>query len=241
VIFYLTLGACALGAGVLVYRYDLYDREPAVVLAAAVGAGALGMATAGRLEAATFVRLSEPTLVLLAVLAGTLEEGMKLVSVGVLALFFRRTFNDPMDGIIYGSMAGLGAALEEAVAMLHASSDASTFMPPEDVVRLLGHLVMGGIGGFGIGYVIVRGRKGLVAVGISFLAAAALHFGWDLVALQADAGPSRPLRDALLGVGLMLTGFVLYGRLVVVGAQWSQKIFSPGRSLRLGQWPPRRD
>jgi RsiW-degrading membrane proteinase PrsW (M82 family) len=240
VILYLTLGLCALGAAVLVYRYDLYDREPVGLLAAAVALGAGGMALAGRLEASTFERLPGGDLPTIALIASSLEEALKLVAIATLALFFRRAFNDPMDGIIYGSMAGLGAALEEGVALLRLLPAPRYWLPPEELVRLCGHLVMGGVGGFGVGYVIVRGRKGLPAVGVSLLAAVALHFGWDLLALQGDATSARPLRGALSGVALMLAGLLLYGRLVVVGSRWSQEVLSPGRPLRLGQWPPPR-
>jgi RsiW-degrading membrane proteinase PrsW (M82 family) len=237
VILYPTLGFCALGAALLVYRYDLYDREPVALLVGAVALGAGGMAVAGGLEAATFARLPGGALPLLALIAGSLEEALKLVAVALLALFFRRAFNDPMDGIIYGSMAGMGAALEEGVAMLRLAPGPVRFLPPEELVRLCGHLVMGGIGGFGIGYVIVRGRRGLPAVGVSLLAAVALHFGWDLLALQSDAAAVPVLRDALQAAMLMLAGLLLYGRLVVVGSRWSQEVFAPGASQTLWRWP----
>jgi hypothetical protein len=105
VILYLTLGSCALVAALLVYRYDLYDREPVALPATAVLLGAGGMALAGRLETATFTRLPGGAVPLLALIASSLEEALKLVAVALLALLFRRVFNDPMDGIIYGSMA----------------------------------------------------------------------------------------------------------------------------------------
>ena len=49
-ILYSTLGLCALAAAVLVYRHDLYDREPLPLLGltVALGAGAIGLA--GRAE-----------------------------------------------------------------------------------------------------------------------------------------------------------------------------------------------
>jgi RsiW-degrading membrane proteinase PrsW (M82 family) len=237
---FLTLGVCALGAAVIVYRYDLYDREPTLLLAAAVALGAAGMFVAGWLERITFDRLPGGTVPALALIASSLEETLKLVAVALLALAFRRAFNDPMDGMIYGSMAGLGAALEEGVAILRLLPAGRLFLPPEELVRLCGHLVMGGIGGFGIGYVIVRGMKGLPAVGVSLLAAVALHFGWDVISLREPAAGERPFLQALLGSALMLAGLLLYGRLVTVGSRWSQDVLAPGRPLRLGQWPPSR-
>ncbi len=238
-VLYLTLGLCGLGAAVLVYRYDLYNREPAGLLAGAVALGAGGMALAGRIETATFDRLPGSAVPVLALIASGLEETLKLVAIALIALLFRRAFDDPMDGIIYGSMAGLGAALEEGVAILRLLPPGRSLLPPEELVRLCGHLVMGGIGGFGVGYVIVRGRRGLPAVGVSLLAAVALHFGWDVLALEG-LETARSLREALPRAALMLAGLVLYGRLVVVGSRWSQQVLAPGRPLRLGQWPPSR-
>ena len=239
-VLYLTLGLCGLGAALLVYRYDLYDREPVGLLAAAVALGAGGMALAGRIETASFDRLPGGAVPVIALIASGLEETLKLVAVAILALLFRRAFDDPMDGVIYGSMAGLGAALEEGVAILRLLPPGRHLLPPEELVRLCGHLIMGGIGGFGIGYVIVRGRRGLPAVGVSLLAAIALHFGWDVLALEGLGTGSPSPREAQPRAALMLAGLLLYGRLVVVGSRWSQRVLSPGRPLRLGQWPPSR-
>ncbi len=235
-ILYLTLAVCASGAAVLVYRYDLYDREPLPLLALAVGMGAGAMACAGWLETATFRELPTSSLPALALAAAGYEEALKLLVVAVLAVL-ARSFNDPMDGLIYGSMAGLGAALEEGIAVLRAMPGAGGALPPEELVRLCGHLVMGGIGGFGVGCLFFRGRKGVGAVAASFLAAVLLHFGWDLAALRAEAEGARAAREVLLDASLMLAGLLLYGRLVVLGSGWSQQVFAPGVPRRLGGWP----
>ncbi len=46
-ILYGTLALCALGAALLVYRHDLYDREPPWLLLVTVGLGASAMNLAG--------------------------------------------------------------------------------------------------------------------------------------------------------------------------------------------------
>ena len=117
-ILYLTLGLCALGAAFLVYRHDLYDREPWPLLAVAVALGAGAITIAGRLEARMFTAFSVTRPAGQAAVAAGCEELGKLLVVAAVALLARRTFNDPMDGIVYGSMAGLGAALDESVALL---------------------------------------------------------------------------------------------------------------------------
>ena len=48
-----------------------------------------------------------------------IEEGGKLLTVLFLAnVLLRRQFNDPMDGLIYGRLAGLGMAVNESMLYL---------------------------------------------------------------------------------------------------------------------------
>jgi RsiW-degrading membrane proteinase PrsW (M82 family) len=232
VILYLTLGLCSLGAAALVYRYDLYDREPPAMIAFTVGLGAGAMALAGRLEAACFARLETDSIATLALVGAGYEEALKLLVVALLALL-ARSFNDPMDGLIYGSMSGLGMALEEGIAVLRAMPSGGGMLPPEELVRLCGHLVMGGIGGFGVGCLFFRGWQGMAGATASFLSAVLLHFGWDVAALRAEAATGLGGRESLLAVALMLAGLLLYGRLVVVGSRWSQQVFAPGPPQKL--------
>ena len=238
---YLTFALCGLGAATLVYRYDLYDREPLPAAALAVGLGAAFMAGASPLEIYTFRLLGIERVAGLAAVAAIEEEALKLLVVVLFAVFARRTFNDPMDGIIYGSLAGLGAALEEGIAVLRSRPATEILLPPAELVRLGGHLVMGGLGGFGVGRTVTRDRGAWLAVALGFGSAVGLHFGWDLLALRGDpfregAAP----RGTLLGAALMLAGFALYGRLVVVASRWSQGVFSPTAVLTLLGWPWRR-
>jgi len=106
-------------------------------------------------------------------------------------------------------------------------------------VRLCGHLVMGGVGAFGVGCARVKRPGWPWALGLGFLAAFSLHFGWDLQALRTEGAAGATLGATLLSAALMLAGFLLYGRLVVVASRWSQQMFSPGVIRRLGSWPVR--
>jgi RsiW-degrading membrane proteinase PrsW (M82 family) len=236
VILDVTFAGCAIGAAVLVYSYDLYDREPISVLGLAAALGAVGMAASGGLETMAFRQLELDSVLALAFVGALCEETAKLLVVALLALF-ARSFNDPMDGLIYGSMAGLGAALEEGLAVLHATPNAAWPLPPDELVRLCGHLVMGGIGGFGMGCLFHRRDRWKLAVAASFLTAVLLHLGWDLAALRADGGRGAAGRDTLLAASLMLAGLLLYGRLVVVGSRWSMEVFAPGTPQRFWRWP----
>jgi RsiW-degrading membrane proteinase PrsW (M82 family) len=236
VILDVTFAACAVGAAVLVYGYDLYDREPLSLLGLAAALGAVGMKASGWLETVLFRWLELDSVLALAFLGASCEETSKLLVVALFAVS-ARSFNDPMDGLIYGSMAGLGAAFEEGIAVLHAIPNGAYVLPPDELVRLCGHLVMGGIGGFGMGCLFHRRDRFKLAVAASLFTAVLLHLGWDLAALRAADAGRRAVRDALLAASLMLAGMLLYGRLVVIGSRWSMEIFSPGRPLALPRWP----
>jgi RsiW-degrading membrane proteinase PrsW (M82 family) len=227
VILYLTLAVCALGAAFLVYRYDLYDREPLPLLGLALVLGALAMTLCGYAELRLFERFRLEAPLAQAAVASLFEESGKLLAVLAVGLLSRRAADDPMDGLIYGSMAGLGAALEEGVATLRNLPAATPWLPPEELVRLCGHLVMGGLAGFGVGRSLRRDPGGLSALALGFAFALILHFAWDALSLQAAGFPEGPSWPALLAAALMLAGLLLYGRLVVVASRWSRQVFAP--------------
>src|SRR5262249_28751473 len=114
VILYATLLVCAFGAATLVYHHDLYEPEslPTLGLSVAFGIGAMWFA--GRTEAWTFALTHISSAGAVAVIAAFEEELLKLlVVVGLICC--SRCVNDPMDGLVYGSMAGLGMAVEESI------------------------------------------------------------------------------------------------------------------------------
>jgi hypothetical protein len=59
-----------------------------------------------------------------------------------------------------------------------------------------------------------------------FLAAFALHFGWDFLALSAE-GREPTLSQTLARVGVMLAGLLAFGFLLEVGSRWSKEMFGP--------------
>ena len=238
---YATLLLCGVLAGVLVYRYDLYDREPVglLIFVAAVGAGL--MFVAGRAQVAALAWMGSSAAQhfnLWAALAAALtEETAKAGAVVSAALLFRRHFNDPMDGIVYGSLAGVGCALEEAVFVL--LRDGPEMPAGEAPVRILGHLVMGGIGGFALGLPLTRPSTKLwpVTAAGGLLAAVTLHFLWDLVAFSArDLGRMTRGHQAA-AVALMLAGLGVYGGLLAAASGLSRRAVDPASGRRLAGWP----
>ncbi len=221
IILYATLAACAIVVALIVARYDLHEREPAHMLALAAVLGAVLMFLSGRGQGVVIAWLHGRGHAItngeMALLAGATEEAAKLLVVAVIALASRRHFNEPIDGLIYGSFAGLGAALEESVAVL-SLGPATALLPMQEPIRLAGHLVMGGIGGFGFGLVVLRSRWVAAGIAVCLLGAIVLHTLWDVIAFDAaDAfRATRRVRPWHTGgaIAVMLGGMVAYRNLV---------------------------
>jgi RsiW-degrading membrane proteinase PrsW (M82 family) len=217
-------------AALLVYRYDLYNREPWYLLALAAGLGFGAMRLTASVELWALGLVSTPAAE--AAIAAAAEEVVRLAVVAAIAVAFPRDFDDPMDGLIYGSIAGLGMAVEESLHLL-------VLLPPE-LVRLLGHLVMGGIAGFGVGVGRLKVPGWRRAFLLSFGAALALHFSWDWVSLRTDGSALSP-RWTAFAVGILLSGIAIYGSLVVLGSRLSRARFSPSSARSLWGFPFKRE
>ena len=102
-ILYFTLAVSTVLAAMLVYRFDLYEREPWPMLLLATMLGAAAGRIAGHAEILT---LGWPWFggpeVSLSSIAAVEEELARLAMVVFIALAAPRQFNDPMDGLIYG-------------------------------------------------------------------------------------------------------------------------------------------
>ena len=226
---YFVLGLCALLAALLVYRYDLYEREPWYMIVL----GALGMRLVGAIELVSLVLVDSHVAV--AALAALHEEAARLVIVIAIALVFRSQFNDPMDGIVYGSMVGLGMALEESFYLLGLLEAPDVLLLPVELVRLLGHLVMAGIVGIGLARTRVPGWPSQLVR--CLVAAFLLHFLWDWIALDAADAASLTSLQTVASIALMLFGMLFYGSLVVVGSKLSKQMFAPESTAGLWGWP----
>ncbi len=228
---YLTLAGCAVIVAAMVVQYDLYDREPLWLVVAAALLGGVGMYAAGEVQVALLRAADWRSIpvsdAMMALLAASTEEVAKLSVVILVALLVRKEFNDPLDGVIYGSFAGLGAALDESIAVL-GRLDNPAYLPLQEPVRLSGHLIMGGIGGFGMGMITTRSRfKPLWIIG-TFLGAMVLHFLWDVVAFSAadhyrQTGGTRWWHTAG-PIAMMLAGLVAFKLMVSFGARLTREV-----------------
>lgn len=235
--FFVTLALCACLTAGLVYRYDLYEHEPVWLLAVAVGLGAGAMGLAGLVEARALGAMARASLLHVAIVAALTEELLKLLVVVAVALLARREFDDAMDGVVYGSMAGLGAALEESVFYSGLSTAMAASLPAAELVRLWAHVVLGGIVGFPVGFWRSRPGRSAGAALVGLVVAVTLHFGWDALVLSVPDGAPPSGAQTLGGLALMLGSLALYGHLVATASGRSRQEFAPGSPRQLWGWP----
>lgn len=236
---FLSVIACAVAFGLIIYRYDLHEKEPwALVLLAIVLGGVTGL-LAGRIEDAILIGMGErgEGVAVQAALASVTEELLKLLVVLAVFVLFPKEFDDPLDGLIYGAFAGLGAAVEESWFYVFAAQEPGMVLVGTEAVRLLLHVFLGGLAGFGVGLARFRLPRWRAlfcgALGADFL----LHFGWDyLCGIPAQSDDSM-LWQRLMAIGLMLTALVLFGIAVAFGSKWSKAVHAPDSPRRLLGWP----
>jgi RsiW-degrading membrane proteinase PrsW (M82 family) len=234
-VLYFALSACAVCACLLLYRHDLYDREPPAVMLLVAVLGVFAMWTAGKVETVIFTMAEVDSGYVMAAVAAVVEEALKLSVVAAVAICLSKHFNDPMDGLVYGAVSGLGMALEESVYYMRLFSP-ETVLPATELVRLLGHLVMGGIGGFAVSAAVFRLGHWVFAFIASITAAVGLHFAWDWISLAAPADEFRST-DSVLAAALMFGGLVIYATLVTKASRHSRDLFAPLSEDRLWGWP----
>src|SRR5689334_22830442 len=203
---YLVMLTCAAGLAAFVYRYDLYTREPWYMVALAVGLGFGAMWTAGGAEDIIFnhVSAARANAGPKAAIVALTETSARMAMVFVIATFFRPRFTDPLDGLMYGTLGGLGMAIEESLLYL-SFAPATAHTLGAEVVRLFAHSLMGGLVGFTVGQWLRsqhnRQPKPLLTVGC--LAVALLvHFSWDYIAYQASRAALLRLVPMLLMLAL---------------------------------------
>ena len=122
---YVTLFTCAALMVLFVRRYDLHERQPWYMLLTPVALGIALMWVAGQVENAALarLRLAPDDFAAKAALVTLVEESAKLLVVLVIARLFARHFTDALDGVVYGTLGGLGMAIEESLMYLSLAPD----------------------------------------------------------------------------------------------------------------------
>ncbi len=133
-------------------------------------------------------------------------------------------------------MVGLGMAIEESISFLKLHGNPST-LPPNEVIRLLGHLLMGGITGFGVGMFRMKMKFWVPAILGCLSFSVLLHFFWDIIAFRSIELGKATAWMKFWTIIVMFSGMFFFGFLVVVASEWSRQIFAPDEKHRLWGWP----
>ncbi|MEX2212490.1 MAG: PrsW family glutamic-type intramembrane protease [Phycisphaeraceae bacterium] len=222
---YIMVMLCAAAIVALVYRYDLYEREPWRMVFMSMTCGFIMMHAAGLIEEQLIrgfhIQRDQPFTK--AMLVALVEDCGKLMLVFTFAIIFARHFNDPLDGLVYGTLIGLGAAINESLNYLR-------FLPHDshtlggEVIRLFAHAMMGGILGFGVGLEARPWRRPgppSIIVVPALIVIFAVHVAWDWIAYQ----PARAAELRLVSMGLMMVMMTIWGAMVVGGMRRSKRVF----------------
>jgi RsiW-degrading membrane proteinase PrsW (M82 family) len=231
---YVTLFTCAALMVLLVRRYDLYEKEPWYMVLVAAALGVILMRFAGAVEDPLLAALKLPAdhfAVKAAIVAG-IEELAKLMVVVVIAVCFRRHFNDPLDGIVYGTLGGMGMALEESLLYIGLSVNKDALLLGAEVVRLFAHALMGGLLGFAVGLTLRppdRAAPGRphhrVALPLTCVAVAiTVHFGWNYIAYRPTV--AVVMRGVLML--LMLSLMLVWGATVAYAMSLNRRFLRAG-------------
>ncbi len=213
---------CAMLLGMWFYRYDKHDKEPMRAVLTALGLGFIAMWAAGCVQDVVFaISPLSHNMVARATVVAIIEDGAKIVVVLCLARMVATHFNDPMDGIIYGTFAGLGAGIEESLLYLSLSPATAQTLAAE-VIRLVAHALMGGLVGFAVGYGARpngarQPRPDLMAAGLGL--SLVFHIAWDAIAYQPKH--TVGLRVALMVLLVML---VLVWGIMLTAAERQAKV-----------------
>ena len=232
---------CAVGFGLIVYRYDMYEREPwyMLLLAAAMGAAAFWMLANG----ADFIFALWPeaatSIFVLATMAGVLEELLKLLIVLTIWLVIPQHFNDPFDGLIYGATAGLGFALAESAFYTDLIGSQAPWIAVfgQETVRLLLHMLMGALTGVGLGLARFRTPRWQLILFGGVAASMFLHFCWDFFCGLPSEDEVPFAQSRAMAVTLMAALLGLFGASVLIAVKYSGDTHAVNRLQNLWGWP----
>jgi RsiW-degrading membrane proteinase PrsW (M82 family) len=231
---YVTLFACAVLLVLLVRRYDLYEKEPWYMVLVAVALGVALMWVAGQVEDVILghLRLHREQMAAKAAIVSLIEEAAKLGVVLVIATVFRRHFSDALDGLVYGTLGGVGMAVEESLMYLHFTADKNAQALGAEVVRLFAHSLMGGLLGFAAGLTLrppdrdpatrsatAHARRRIALPATCVAVALVVHFCWDYIAYRPHVAAA--MRGVLML--LMLSLMLVWGAMVAYGMELSRR------------------
>ncbi len=226
-------GLIGLWTIIRIRRHDRFDPEPRRIILLSVILGALAMGLAvwvqswlSRLAPDDALKPDLAGRAYFAAKAALTEEAAKLAVVIAMWRLIPRHFNEAIDGIMYGTFVGIGAALAETCFILFIAKEPID-LPTQEVMRILGHFIMGGIGGFAIGLFAQGHHRRWIIAPLCVFGACALHFMWDLLSYRMEDLPANEedVRARLKGLSFVAMSLVISGTLAYHGLlEWGKRI-----------------
>lgn len=253
----------AVPVAVLVYRLDLFEREPKSMIAGALlwgGVIATGLAmfaneawlsVVGKVASPDFSAQWGP-----AIVGPGVEETLKLMGVVTLFLIASSEFDGVMDGFVYGAMIGLGFTVVEDLSYFFLAAAAvpgtvsqsgpviDTFLVRVGAGGLYGHVLFTGLTGIGFAYLVTQRRVALGKriLGAVFCIAAGLaaHVVWnspitDFVLNTSSGSDPSVLQWIEFGALKGMPFLILLGVLVYMATRSEERDF---RAIVAGEPDP---
>jgi len=239
--------AYAVPVALVIYRLDLFEREPKLMLAAALvwgGIVATSLATyANEAWLSVVGKLTSPDFAAqwgAALVGPGVEETLKLMGVVTLFLIASSEFDGVLDGFVYGAMVGLGFTVVEDVSYFINAAAAvpgavnqsgpvlDTFLIRVVAGGLYGHVLFAGLTGMGFAYLVTQRSAtmprrlgvGALCVAAGVLAHAVWNSPWMDSVLWTSGGAS-PTVDQWIEYGALkgLPFLILLGVLVTLATR----------------------
>lgn len=253
----------AVPVGLLIYRLDLFEREPRSMLVGAIlwgGVIATGLAVfaneawlsvIGKATSPDFATQWGP-----AIVGPGVEETLKLMGVVILFLIASSEFDGVMDGFVYGAMIGLGFTVVEDISYFFIAAAAApgavsqsgpvidTFLMRVGAGGLYGHVLFTGLTGMGFAYLATQRTvalpKRLVGAAVCIAAGVAAHAIWNspvtdfMLNTTGGADPSV-LQWFAFGAIKGVPFLILLGVLVVLATRSEERAY---RAIVAGEPDP---
>ncbi len=245
--------AYAVPVALAIYWLDLFEREPKILVAAAIlWGGVIATSFAAYANEAWLSILGKVASADLtaqwgsAIVGPGVEETLKLMGVVIIFLIASSEFDGVMDGFVYGAMVGLGFTVVEdvsyfinAVAALPGMVDQSGPVLDTFLIRvvgggLYGHVLFTGLTGTGFAYFVTQRSapmpKRWIGAGLCIAAGISAHVVWNspwMDSVLATTGGDNPSVVQWIQYGALkgMPFLILLGILVVLATRSEEKNF----------------
>ena len=191
-----------------IYTRDRYEREPRklIIKTFFLGAFLVVPVVIAELLGSLFLPPSNDPLALFLhflIVVSLVEESSKYLAVRI-SVYNSREFNELMDGLVYGAIAGLGFAAPEN--LLYVLSQGATLGIIRAILSVPGHALWGSIIGYGLARRKLSSARTSGLIGLCVAVIMHATFDYGLVG-------TSPLVGIMIAGGVVVVGWIVFFRL----------------------------